>query len=55
MDVIVLNKYLLVSASLDDGARARADVDKNDDIDNNDSLDILKFVMELIGVLPITE
>ncbi len=53
MDVITLNKFLLGSASLDDSERACADVDQNGVIDETDSLNILKYVVELIRVLPV--
>ena len=53
MDVIVLNKFLLGSSTLDDDAKAAADVDKSGEIDSTDSLNILKKVVELVDVLPI--
>ena len=53
LDVIQLNKFLLGSASLDDAAKANADVDGNNSIDATDSLNILKCVVEIIDSLPI--
>lgn len=53
LDVIMLNKFLLGAASLDDAARKRADVDVNKDIDSTDSLIILKKVVSLIETLPV--
>ncbi len=55
LDVIAVNKYLLGSATLDADAKQRTDVDRNDEIDATDSLNILKFVVEMIGELPITK
>lgn len=48
IDVILINKYLLGSTSLTDLQKAAADVDKNGEIDPTDSLNILKYVVELI-------
>ena len=53
MDVIALNKFLLGSASLEEDAKARADVDCNTEIDSTDSLNILKYIVELIEALPV--
>lgn len=55
LDVIAVNKYLLGSMTLDADAKQRTDVDRNGEIDATDSLNILKFVVEMIGELPITE
>ena len=55
MDVIALNKYLLGSSSLDAAAKNRADVDCNTEINSTDSLNILKYVVELIDSLPVSE
>ncbi len=48
MDVIALNKYLLGSAELDDKQKEAADVDVNGKIDSTDSLNVLKYVVEII-------
>ena len=48
MDVILVNKYLLGSASFTDADRAAADVDGNGEVDSTDSLNILKRVVEII-------
>ncbi|MBQ4464849.1 MAG: dockerin type I repeat-containing protein [Oscillospiraceae bacterium] len=48
MDVIALNKHLLGSGTLSDRSKLNADVDKNGVTDTTDSLNILKFVVELI-------
>jgi len=48
LDVIKLNKFLLGSATLDSTASRNADVDLNQNVDATDSLNILKFVVELI-------
>ena len=53
MDVIALNKFLLGSSTLDDNAKAAADVDLNKELDSTDSLNILKKVVELIETLPV--
>ena len=53
MDVIKLNKYLLGGGSLDNRAKVNADVDINKTIDSTDSLNILKYVVEIQKTLPI--
>ncbi len=53
MDVIALNKYILGSMKLDDQAKANADADGNGTLDSTDSLNILKYVVELITELPV--
>ena len=53
MDVIALNKYLLGSMKLGETAKANADVDTNKSVDSTDSLNILKYVVELVTELPI--
>ncbi len=53
MDVIALNKYLLGSEKLDEDAKARGDVDVNTKLDSTDSLNILKYVVELLQELPV--
>ena len=53
MDVITLNKFLLGSSALDGSARARADVDQNNALEATDSLNLLKFVVNLIAKLPV--
>lgn len=52
MDVIALNKFLLGSASLDETQKVAADVDLNEAIEATDSLNILKYVVEIIPALP---
>lgn len=52
MDVIKLNKYLLGSAKLTPAQKANADVDANGSIDTTDSLILLKYIVELVEVLP---
>ncbi|MBQ4465201.1 MAG: cellulase family glycosylhydrolase [Oscillospiraceae bacterium] len=52
MDVIALNKFLLGSTSLDETQKAAADVDLNEAIEATDSLNILKYVVEIIPALP---
>ena len=54
LDVIALNKFLLGSGTLDDNAKAAADVDVNGEIDSTDSLNILKKVVKMIETLPIS-
>lgn len=48
MDVILVNKYLLGSASFTEADKAAADVDGNGEVDSTDSLNILKRVVEII-------
>ena len=52
LDVIQLNKYLLGLDDLTDEGKANADVDLNKEVDTTDSLNILKFVVELV-TLPV--
>ena len=49
MDVIKVNKFLLGSGTLENAEKAVSDVDGNGDIDSTDSLNILKYVVELIA------
>ena len=53
MDVIALNKYILGSMKLDAQAKANADVDTNGTVDSTDSLNILKYVVELVTEFPL--
>ena len=53
MDVIALNKFLLGSATLEGDAKKAADVDQNDALDSTDSLNILKYVVNLVTKLPV--
>lgn len=53
LDVILINKYLLGSASLTNTQKANADVDVNSEIDATDSLNILKFVVKMIPGFPV--
>lgn len=53
LDVIALNKFLLGGGGLDANARTNADVDRNETIDATDSLNILKFVVEIVENLPV--
>ncbi len=55
MDVIALNKFLLGTEKLSDAAKAAADADGNKALDSTDSLNILKYVVELIDSLPVKE
>ena len=48
MDVIKINKFLLGSATLTPDEKTAADVNGNGDVDSTDSLNILKYVVELI-------
>ena len=53
LDVIMINHYLLGSISLNDAQKANADVDRNGTVDTTDSLNILKYIVELIDSLPV--
>lgn len=53
MDVIALNKFLLGSETLSDEAKTAGDADGNGSLDSTDSLNILKFVVEIVSELPI--
>lgn len=48
LDVILVNRYLLGSASLVQEQTAAADVDGNGEVDTTDALNILKHVVKLI-------
>ena len=47
LDVITLNKSLMVGEKLTPQGKANADVDQNSVLDEVDSLNILKYVVEL--------
>ena len=49
LDVIALNKFLLGSETFSNAQKTAADVDGNSVIDSTDSLNILKYVVELIS------
>lgn len=49
LDVICVNKALLGSTKLTDAQNAAADVDGDGDVTTTDSLNILKYVVEVIG------
>lgn len=53
MDVIALNKFLLGSSDLTKAAQRNADVNADQKLDGSDSLNILKYVLEIIPELPI--
>lgn len=53
LDVIILNKNLMIGTPLDEKAKAAADALKNGVINEMDSLTILKYVVELIPSLPV--
>ena len=53
LDVILLNKYLLGNADLSPAQKLNADVDNNDALDATDSLNILKYVVEMITTFPV--
>ena len=54
VDVIILNKNLMVGEPLSDEAKENADVDQNGKIDETDALNILKAVVEII-TLPMVD
>ncbi len=53
-DVILLNRALLGDAQLTEDGQANADVDLNNTLEATDSLNILKFIVEMIDTLPVT-
>ena len=53
MDVIKVNKVLLGIEKLDDNARKCADVNADGNVDSDDSLNLLKFVVGNIAKLPV--
>ena len=53
LDVIRMNRFLLGTADLNDKQRKNADVDLNGVTDSQDSLYILKYVVESIKSLPV--
>ena len=52
MDVILLNKSILGSATLGAQGKINSDVDRNDAIDTTDALNVLKAVVKLV-TLPV--
>ncbi len=52
-DVILLNRGLLGDANITEEGQANADVDENDTLEATDSLNILKYIVELIDKLPV--
>ncbi len=52
-DVILLNRAMLGDAVLDDAAKDLADVDLNKIVEGTDSLNILKYIVELLDSLPV--
>lgn len=53
IDVITLNKNLMVGDKISDQGKKNADVDQNGTIDEVDSLNILKYVVEIVTELPV--
>ena len=52
LDVITLNKNLMAGDPISDQGRLNADVDNNNTVNETDSLNILKFIVDL-GSLPV--
>ncbi len=52
-DVILLNRALLGDASVEGAGQDAADVDKNGTLEATDSLNILKYIVELLDTLPV--
>ncbi|MCR4645183.1 MAG: carbohydrate binding domain-containing protein, partial [Oscillospiraceae bacterium] len=55
LDVITLNRNLMTGEQLTEQGKKNADVDRNGVVNETDSLNILKFLVELIDKLPIGE
>ena len=53
LDVIALNKNLLTGDYISEDGKLNADVDRNGAINETDSLNILKYLVELIDKLPV--
>jgi len=53
IDVITLNKNLMAGEKLTAQGSINADVDKSGNVDEVDSLNILKFVVEIVPELPV--
>ncbi len=51
-DAILLNKVIAQQVNLDGVALANADCDGNQDIDGNDALTLLRFLVHLVNTLP---
>ena len=51
LDVIMLNKYLLGSSSLGIAGKYAAETNGDDQVDATDSLNVLKYVIQLIDTL----
>ena len=54
MDVIVMNKFLLGVSELNNTAQKNADANADGALDSTDSLNILKFALEMIPSLPVS-
>ncbi len=53
VDVIVLSKSLMGGGEMSAQSAANADVDKNDNVNSTDALNIMKFLVKLLESLPI--
>ena len=53
VDMIALNKYLMIGAPLSEQGKRNADVNANGEIEPDDGLNILRYVIELIPSLPV--
>lgn len=54
VDVILLNKFLMIGTPLSDSGMDAADVVKDGTLDEVDSLTILKYVIRLVDALPVS-
>ena len=54
MDVIVMNKFLLGISELNNTSQKNADANADGALDSTDSLNILKFALEMIPSLPVS-
>ncbi|MBP0972481.1 MAG: glycoside hydrolase family 9 protein [Oscillospiraceae bacterium] len=53
LDVITLNKNLMVGEAITNAGKRNADVDNNGSVDEVDSLNILKYVVEILVSFPV--
>lgn len=53
VDVILVNKYLMIGTEMSEKGMRNADVDANGEVDEVDSLNILKYIIRLVSAFPV--
>lgn len=54
VDVVLLNKHLMIGEKVSAQGQLNGDVDRNNTLDEVDSLNILKFIVKLVEELPLS-